>query len=159
MCMQGSARLAPNQCMRPGCCLHAHASWQWRLVHGSSFRLLAAGADCGPHSGGSYPVPLHGTVASADAAASAPASSLSPADPTGLCFLFAIRISHCATLASPPSPPPCCVCMLSCRYENSVTLLQGRDSIIRRFALLPVTTSSVKVQYEAPMVLGATTSG
>lgn len=44
-------------------------------------------------------------------------------------------------------------------YENNVTLLQGRDAMLRRFALLPMTTSKVKVEYEAPMVLGATTTG
>ncbi|KAF6257613.1 hypothetical protein COO60DRAFT_1639810 [Scenedesmus sp. NREL 46B-D3] len=44
-------------------------------------------------------------------------------------------------------------------YENNVTLLQGRDALLRHFGLLPMTTSKVKVEYEPPMVLGATTSG
>eukprot|EP00882_Tetradesmus_deserticola_P000882 GHRQ01000956.1.p1 GENE.GHRQ01000956.1~~GHRQ01000956.1.p1 ORF type:complete len:276 (+),score=85.02 GHRQ01000956.1:225-1052(+) len=44
-------------------------------------------------------------------------------------------------------------------YENNVTLLQGRDALLRRFGLLPMTTSKVKIEYEAPMVLGATTTG
>jgi hypothetical protein len=43
-------------------------------------------------------------------------------------------------------------------YENNVTLLRGRDEIIKRFALLPVSTTSVKTEYEKPLVLGATTS-
>jgi hypothetical protein len=43
-------------------------------------------------------------------------------------------------------------------YENNVTLLRGRDEIIKRFALLPVSTTSVKMEYEKPVVLGATTS-
>lgn len=43
-------------------------------------------------------------------------------------------------------------------YENNVTLLRGRDEIIKRFALLPVSTHSVKLEYEKPVVLGATTS-
>lgn len=43
-------------------------------------------------------------------------------------------------------------------YENNITLLQGRDEIMKRFALLPVSTSSVKLEYEKPVVLGATTS-
>lgn len=52
-----------------------------------------------------------------------------------------------------------CVLLLLGRYENNVTVLQGRDSLVRRFALLPMTTGHVKVEYEAPTVLGATTSG
>ena len=43
-------------------------------------------------------------------------------------------------------------------YENNITLLQGRDEIIKRFTLLPLSTHSVKVEYEKPVVLGATTS-
>lgn len=43
-------------------------------------------------------------------------------------------------------------------YENNITQLRGRDEIIRRFALLPVTTHSVRLEYEKPVVLGATTS-
>ena len=43
-------------------------------------------------------------------------------------------------------------------YENNVTLLRGRDEIIKRFALLPVSTTSVKLAYDKPVVLGATTS-
>eukprot|EP00775_Hariotina_reticulata_P011785 gene11785-11930_t len=43
-------------------------------------------------------------------------------------------------------------------YENNVTLITGRDAIIKRFALLPATTSSVRVEYDPPVVLGATTS-
>lgn len=43
-------------------------------------------------------------------------------------------------------------------YENNITLLRGRDEIIKRFALLPLSTHSVKLEYEKPVVLGATTS-
>lgn len=43
-------------------------------------------------------------------------------------------------------------------FENNVSKLMGRDEIIRRFALIPVTTHSVKLEYEKPVVLGATTS-
>lgn len=43
-------------------------------------------------------------------------------------------------------------------YENNITQLRGRDEIIRRFALLPATTHSVRLEYEKPVVLGATTS-
>jgi hypothetical protein len=43
-------------------------------------------------------------------------------------------------------------------YENNITLLRGRDEIIKRFALLPLSTHSVKLSYEKPVVLGATTS-
>lgn len=43
-------------------------------------------------------------------------------------------------------------------YENNVTLLRGRDEVIKHFALLPVSTTSVKMEYEKPVVLGATTS-
>jgi hypothetical protein len=31
--------------------------------------------------------------------------------------------------------------VLLCRYENNVTLLQGRDALLRHFTLLPMTTS------------------
>jgi hypothetical protein len=43
-------------------------------------------------------------------------------------------------------------------YENNATLLHGRDEITKRFALLPMTTTRVTVEYEKPVVLGATTS-
>jgi hypothetical protein len=43
-------------------------------------------------------------------------------------------------------------------FENNVSKLLGRDEIIRRFALIPVTTHSVKLEYDKPVVLGATTS-
>lgn len=49
--------------------------------------------------------------------------------------------------------------LLLCRYENNVALLQNRDAIQQRFALLPLATRSVGVEYENPVVLGATTSG
>eukprot|EP00878_Enallax_costatus_P012014 GHUV01012543.1.p1 GENE.GHUV01012543.1~~GHUV01012543.1.p1 ORF type:complete len:177 (+),score=56.17 GHUV01012543.1:1098-1628(+) len=44
-------------------------------------------------------------------------------------------------------------------YENNVALLPTRDAIQQRFALLPLSTKSVSVEYENPVVLGATTSG
>lgn len=44
-------------------------------------------------------------------------------------------------------------------YENNVALLHNRDAIQQRFALLPLATKSVGVEYENPVVLGATTSG
>jgi hypothetical protein len=43
-------------------------------------------------------------------------------------------------------------------YENNVTLLRGRDEIIKRFAGLPLSTHQVQLEYEKPVVLGATTS-
>lgn len=43
-------------------------------------------------------------------------------------------------------------------YENNIALLRGRDEIARRFALLPISTKSVKLEYSKPVVLGATTS-
>lgn len=44
-------------------------------------------------------------------------------------------------------------------YENNVALLSSRDAIQQRFALLPLSTKSVKIEYENPVVLGATASG
>lgn len=46
-----------------------------------------------------------------------------------------------------------------CSYENNVALLSTREHIQQRFALLPLSTKSVSVEYTNPVVLGATTSG
>jgi hypothetical protein len=44
-------------------------------------------------------------------------------------------------------------------YENNVALLRNRNAIQQRFALLPLSTSNVRVEYQNPVMLGATTSG
>eukprot|EP00879_Flechtneria_rotunda_P001194 GHRR01001341.1.p1 GENE.GHRR01001341.1~~GHRR01001341.1.p1 ORF type:complete len:264 (+),score=77.96 GHRR01001341.1:358-1149(+) len=44
-------------------------------------------------------------------------------------------------------------------YENNVALSNGRDALAKRFALLPLTTNRVSVEYDNPVLLGATASG
>ncbi|GBF92741.1 hypothetical protein Rsub_05110 [Raphidocelis subcapitata] len=43
-------------------------------------------------------------------------------------------------------------------YQNNIMRIQGHDALMRRFGLLPRTTKMVRVLYEPPVVLGATTS-
>lgn len=43
-------------------------------------------------------------------------------------------------------------------YENPVTLLRGRDAVAERFALLPLVTSRVDVEFGPAVQLGAATS-
>ncbi|KAI8476716.1 MAG: hypothetical protein J3K34DRAFT_400215 [Monoraphidium minutum] len=43
-------------------------------------------------------------------------------------------------------------------YQNNIMRVQGADAILRRFSLLPRTTREVRVTYELPVVLGATTT-
>ncbi|KIZ02835.1 hypothetical protein MNEG_5124 [Monoraphidium neglectum] len=43
-------------------------------------------------------------------------------------------------------------------YQNNIMRVQGAEAIMRRFSLLPKTTQSVRIVYEPPVELGATSS-
>ena len=43
-------------------------------------------------------------------------------------------------------------------YENNISMMQGLDDLLKRFSLLPITCKAVKVEYQPPVMLGATTS-
>jgi hypothetical protein len=43
-------------------------------------------------------------------------------------------------------------------YENNISMVQGLEDLVKRFSLLPITCKEVKVVYQPPVMLGATTS-